>query len=120
MGRKLTQNVFLPNPDSTVGPLIAFLAGDELPEWAQELVGDHVYEKPKEKVETKKGKIPSVPKKEEEPAEFEVPLAKASLPAWKSFAKKAYKLEGFPQNITREEVIAEILRVDPSLEIREA
>lgn len=121
MGRKLTCNVFLPNPAGDLSPLVAFLAGEELPEWAEDLVGPHVFEKAPKAEKSTKERIPSGLKEEPKaPPEFKVPSAKAAIATWKKFAKDAYGIQNLPENITRDEVIAEVYKVDPQLVVEEA
>lgn len=120
MGKKLTVNIFLPNPDGALGSLESFKAGEELPAWAEELVGDHVFEDPaKPAPSAPRGRIPSVEKKKQEQVRQDIPTAKAGIAKWKSFAKNVANIDDLPQSITREEIIERVIEVMPNLEIPE-
>lgn len=92
MGKILKRNVVV-RQDYRSRPQ-AFKAGDELPEWAEALVGAHVFEAPavvdKARPVTKKTGLPSAPApKAEKPKETNtVPQRSASKATWKKFAEK--------------------------------
>lgn len=120
MGKKLTVNVFLPDPDEAVGSLVSFKAGEELPAWAEKLVGDHVFaDQSKPEKTSPRGKIPSAKKESPAPVEHKIPSPKEGIAKWKSFAKNAAGIDDLPQSITREEIIERVREVMPDLEISE-
>lgn len=117
MGKVLKHNVFLTNPETPFESATAFLKGDELPDWAEGLVGDHVFEEaPKAEPAPRKGKVPTPKKAEEANVTLEVPDAQAGIATWKKFAK-AYAGLSFPQSITREEIFAAIKEAKPEFEV---
>lgn len=117
MGKVLKHNVFLTNPETPYESATAFLKGDELPDWAKGLVGDHVFEdEPKAEPAPRRGKVPTPKKAEETKVNLEVPDADAGIATWRKFAK-AYAGLTFPQSITRDEIFAAIKEAKPEFEI---
>ena len=92
MGKTLKRNVTV-RKDYRSRPQ-AFKAGEELPEWAESLVGAHLFKEPavteKGRPVTKKTGLPSAPAPKVEKTEEtnEVPQRSASKATWKKFAEK--------------------------------
>lgn len=92
MGKTLKRNVIV-RKDHRSRPQ-AFKAGEELPEWAEALVGAHLFEEPavteKGRPVTKKTGLPSAPAPKVEKTEEinKVPQRSASKATWKKFAEK--------------------------------
>lgn len=105
------------------GPVVAVLAGQEIPDWAVPLLRgkDHLFtvaSEPDTGVTKASGPLPAPPapvvREEDEP---KVPSRKAGAPTWKSFAKKI-GVE-VASKATRDEVIEAILAARPDIEIPE-
>lgn len=88
MGRKIAFNLLLRKEGSINEPTF-FAAGEELPDWAEKLVGDHVFgdsQTPAPKSGVKTG-LPSVPEaQEEEPESMEAPPFDAHVSKWRQYA----------------------------------
>lgn len=121
MGRVLKHNTMLRrNPPN--GEITVLKAGDELPDWAEGRVGEHLFEDARgSRIEPKEveRKLPSHPvvEPEEEP-ELKVPTRKAGAPTWRKFAKEAGIID-LPAKATRDEIIEKVLEHNPDLEIPE-
>lgn len=118
MGKILKHNITL-RQDEPYGEVVSLLKGTELPDWAESLVGEHVFEEfVDEEPKRQSREIPTVKKKAEEKPENPVPSRGASVPEWKSFAKKA-GIKDIPTSITRDELIAKVEEEFPDIEIED-
>lgn len=119
MGKVLKHNVMLRrNPPA--GEVSSFKAGDTLPDWAEDRVGEHLFEDARGEVEPKEveRKLPEPPAvKPEAEKELEVPSRKKSVATWRKFAKEA-GVE-LPAKANREEIIEKVVEKHPDLEIPE-
>lgn len=105
-----------------MGPLTKFYAGETVPDWAEDRLGDHLFEDgrgdvaaPKE-VDRSLVQLPeSAPEPEEE---LKVPKRNAAAATWRKFAKEASVT--LPAKATRDEIIEKVLESNPDLEIPEA
>lgn len=121
MGRVLKHNtVVRRNPP--IGELTVLKAGETVPDWAENLVGDHLFEDdrggvaaPKE-VDRSLVQLPEEPPQPEE--ELKVPKRNAAAATWRKFAKEASVT--LPAKATRDEIIEKVLESYPDLEIPEA
>lgn len=122
MGRTLKQNVVL-RRNPPVGPLTTLKAGETVPDWAEDLVGEHLFEDgqgdvaaPKE-VDRSLISLPENPPEPEE--ELKVPKRTAAAATWRKFATDQAKVK-LPAKATRDEIIEKVLESHPDLEIPEA
>ena len=116
MARVLKHNVTL--RQSLTSPVYSFLAGEELPDWAEGLVGEHLFtDEEKEPVfkRVRKTGLPSAPVKVEEPKELEVPARGSSKAKWVSFLTEAGV--DFPEEASRDDLVEIAERALPDLEI---
>lgn len=121
MARVLKQNTML-RRNPPVGPITYLSVGDTVPDWAEDRIGDHLFEDGRGDVAAPKEvdrKLVEVPEKTPEPKpELEVPSLKAAAATWRKFAKEAGV--DLPAKATRDEII-ELVRIEhPDLEIPEA
>lgn len=118
MGKVLLHNVVLRENPPT-GPIVTFLAGAEVPDWALEQCGEHLFtDAPAPKPEVSQEK-PTVALPEEPPAPapqpetLEVPKARASAATWRAFAEKiGVELAG---SESRDEIVALVREQRPEL-----
>lgn len=119
MGKVLKRAVALrPNTSSRVE---VFFAGQELPDWAENLVGEHLFTEEKtpnpSQVGPKKTGLPTPPPKEEvKPAatkRSEVPSKSASKATWKKFADQ-HGVE-VPEDASRDDIVLRVEAKFPEL-----
>ena len=116
MGRVLKHNVTL--RQTLTSPVYSFLAGEELPDWADGLVGDHLFtETEKEPVfkRVRKTGLPSAPEVPEEKKELKVPGRSAAKAKWVQFLTDA-GVE-FPEDASRDDLVEIAEKAMPDLEI---
>ena len=104
MGRVLKQNVVL--RQSLTSPVYSFHKGEELPDWAADLVGDHVYEEKQAEptfTRVKKTGLPSAPTPKVEKKEIEVPSSNSAKAKWAAFLDES-GIE-YPEDASRDDMI---------------
>lgn len=104
MGRVLKQNVVL--RQSLTSPVYSFRKGEELPDWAADLVGDHVFEEKQAEPafsRVKKTGLPSAPPVKEEKKEIEVPGRSSAKAKWAAFLDES-GIE-YPEDASRDDMI---------------
>lgn len=122
MSRKIICNLFLREPGTGVG-VVFVPAGSELPDWATDLVGPHVYETSGDTLSTPANVEPTQPVT---PVEVAPPTAApqeepvrpdngASLATWKKYAKEAHGLT-FDRNVQRDDIIAAVDEIEQGQE----
>lgn len=118
MAEVLKQNVLL-RKEPPHGEIFTFVAGQELPDWAKDRVGKHLFEDARaSKTEAKEVErnLPVAPEViPEDESEVTVPARGASAAAWKKFAKEANVQ--IPDRAKRDEIIALVEEAHPDLEI---
>lgn len=115
MGRIVKYNVFV-RKDPPSGPVTALRKGDEAPEWAEALLGDHVFQEAGEGETPKRAArpLPTLPKKEEKKPEPTVaPELGAHVSKWRSFAAKIGI--DVPKGTARDEIIEMVRDKNPDL-----
>lgn len=105
MGRVVKHNVVFRGgaPDFD---LVSVLAGQELPEWAEGLVGDHVFQAPEEKkpAPKKDRSLPSpAPREKPKPEKVTVPHRGAAKARWVTFADTSRVK--YAKNASRDDII---------------
>ena len=116
MGKTLKHNIML--RQSLTSPVHSFVAGEELPEWAEALVGKHVFEEAEAAPDfrrVKKTGLPSAPPVVEEAKELEVPAGNASRASWAKFLTEA-GVE-YPEDCSRDDLKDIAAKALPELEI---
>lgn len=119
MGRVLKHSVLV-RKNPPVGELVLLEAGQELPDWAEGRVGEHVFEDGKaEEAKTTSAPKPSLPKRqpevEPEPEKLEVPHRGAHHTKWRKFLESVGV--DVPTGTSREEMIEIAEEKHPDIEI---
>lgn len=115
MGRIVKYNVFV-RKDPPSGPVTALRKGDEAPEWAEALLGEHVFQ---EETEVEKPTRASRPlptltaKEDEKPEPTVAPELGAHVSKWRSFATKIGI--DVPKGTARDEIIEMVRDKHPDL-----
>ena len=115
MGRIVKCNVLV-RKDPPSGPVTALRKGDEAPEWAESLLGEHIFQDAEEAETPKRAArpLPTLPKKEEKKPEPTVaPEPGAHVSKWRSFATKIGI--DVPKGTARDEIIEMVREMNPDL-----
>ena len=115
MGRIVKYNVFV-RKDPPSGPVTALRKGDEAPEWAESILGEHIFQEAEEAESLKRSSrpLPTLPKKEEKKPEPTVaPEPGAHVSKWRSFAAKIGI--DVPKGTARDEIIEMVRDKHPDL-----
>lgn len=117
MGRVLKHNVAL--RQSLSGPVQTFSAGETLPDWAKDLVGDHLFiegeSEPDFRVVKPKTGLPSAPKVVEEEVSLDVPARSAAKAKWAKFLESAGI--DFPTDASRDDLVDLAVKAMPDIEL---
>lgn len=119
MARILRRNVFVENPSRRGFPE-SFVAGQELPDWAEKLLkdSDHLFtEEKEERPKETPRKAEHTEEKKEAPKELKTPARSASAATWRKFAAAAGV--NVPKGASRDDIVERVLESVPDLDIED-
>lgn len=119
MARILRRNVYVENPSHRGFP-VALVAGQEIPDWAEELLrySDHLFdEEAKERPKESLRKVQHTEEKKEAPKELKTPARSASAATWRKFAAAAGV--NVPKGSSRDDIVERVVAAVPDLDIED-